>query len=159
MEVRVRLAADVEIAADGFSEEVRDALPEAVGVELRRVAPEHAVVFGDDVHAAVRLQHALHFGEHFLRVRHGLREMAADGEIERFVFEGQRERIRSPEGCSGKLLPRFFQVRLLEIDAGQGRLGKELGESFRDLAGAAADVEDMLRRRSAVSFEDGPLLD
>src|SRR6267143_6397410 len=49
---RVHLSPDVQIAADRRAVEVGDALPEAVGVEPRRVAPEHPVVLGNEVQPA-----------------------------------------------------------------------------------------------------------
>src|SRR5204863_9551133 len=54
-EVRERLAADVQIAADRGAVAVGNALPEAVGIEFRGMAPEHAVILGDEVQAAAGL--------------------------------------------------------------------------------------------------------
>ncbi len=54
VEQRERLPPDVQIAADGRTIDRRNPLPEAVGIELRRVAEEHSVVFGDQVQPLTR---------------------------------------------------------------------------------------------------------
>src|SRR2546427_295141 len=89
-EVREGLAADVQIATDRRAVAVRDALPEAVRVQLGGMAPEHSVVLGDQVQAAPRLEHARHW--------------AADA-AGRWALPAARSPPSAPPGCGPSIRP------------------------------------------------------
>ena len=91
--MREDLAADVQIATDRGAVEVRDALPEAVRVQLGGMAPEHSVVLGDQVQAAPRLEHPHHFAECSARIGERLQHVAADRQVELGIRKRQMQHI------------------------------------------------------------------
>src|SRR5471032_3620391 len=121
----------MHVATNGHTEERRKTLPEAVGSELGRMAEEHAVVLGDQMHTAAGTQNTADLGEDLRSVGHGLQEVAADHEVELRVGKRQGQRVavlkadaRSEVPAS---LPRSRQMLLFEINAGEGCLCKPLG--------------------------------
>jgi hypothetical protein len=118
------------------------------------VAPEHAVVFGDQVQAAAGLEHAHHLLDRAARVGQRLQHVPADRQIELRILEREVHRVVALEPDSvaeGRVLrARPLEVGFLEIHAGEAGLREEAREPGEDLSGPAADVEGEGRGRMAL---------
>ncbi|HMC22033.1 MAG TPA: hypothetical protein VKL19_09315 [Thermoanaerobaculia bacterium] len=155
------LSADVEIAADRLFVSPWDDLPESVRAELGPVAPQHAVVFGDEVRTSAGAEDAANLFQHLHRVGDRLQQVPADDEIELLIGKRQRERIADLESHARTKLrtarSRASEMLLLEVDADERRARIFRREPLSDLAGTATDVQ----HRSAsdpIAVEDRLLL-
>ena len=153
-EMGEHLAADVEVAADGGPVAVGNALPEPVRVQPGGVAPEHAVVLGDQVQAAAGLEHADHLLDRASRVGQRLQHVPADRQIELRILQREVHRIIALEAdavAERRVLgARPVQVGFLDVHAGEAGLREEAREPGDDLSGSAADVHNGPRGRMAL---------
>src|SRR4051794_8726580 len=154
VEEREGLASDVEIAADTRGVTRRKPLPEAVRIEIGRMAKQHSVILGDDVNASARTKHAPDLLQHARGIGNCLDQMPADHVVERRTIERKRQRVANLESNALSELraasARQREMRLLEVDADERRIRKRCGESRGNFAGAASDVEHAAFRRMAL---------
>ena len=124
--MRERLAADVQVAADGGPVAVGDPLPEAIRVEARRMTPQHPVVLGDRGACGLRAGARVYLGEDALRVGNGLQDMTADRQIELRVDQRELHGVVALEldalAEAARTGAGAHQVRLLEIDSDEASL-------------------------------------
>ena len=95
------------------------------------------------IDAAARLQHARHFGERLLRLRHVVQHQHQRRHVEPFVVDRQRLELAAPkvDVVEARQTPlRGLQHRRRGVDGNDAR--DERRERRADLTGAAAEIAD-----------------
>ena len=134
----------------------------AWSTQKRSGSKSGCVILGQQVQPAAGPQHAPDLVEHLVEMRHGLRHVAAHDQIERRVRELQRERVADVEphtiAIRVAIPARQHEVAFEDVDAHDVRIAVQVGKPARDLAGAAAQVQDAQRPGQPVACEQRLLL-
>jgi hypothetical protein len=104
-----------------------------------------------------RLEYPGDLGQYQAEVRHRLRHVPADDQVEAGIGDIEREGVALRVGDAiaegHAVAPRACKVAFEDVDAGQRRLRIALRKPARDLAGAAAQVQDAQRAGQPVAIE------
>src|ERR1700728_2681883 len=143
---REAVSADVEIGARGGGKCFHCRVPKIVGIVLRVLEMEHAVVFGDQVDIAAGPRDAGELGDYLIGVRDRMQDVAADRQIVRFIGGVEAEDCLMLEAETWRKicvsLAGKVEVGVDDVDTENLRLGKKLGEAGGGFAGPAAGVQD-----------------
>ena len=133
----------------------RPHVPEVPRIERPALKVQHAVVFGDQVQVASRARNARKLGDHALRVRNGLKDVATHGQIESAVVRSEREHAlvleRKPRRQLGIARLGALEMRVDDVHSEHAGLWKELGQARCRFSGAATRFEYPRRSRQHVA--------
>src|SRR5207237_6116120 len=144
-----------QIGLRRVAEALRRDVPKVARIERSALEMQYAVVFGDQMKVAAPPRNAHELGEHAIGMRNRVDDVPAHRQIETAVFDAElvhalaleREPRRKPRITRS----RKVEVRIDDVDAEHTRVGKQIGEPRRRLAGPASGVENARRLRQRVA--------
>src|ERR1700722_4326336 len=79
------MAPDEEVRARALPKARRGHMPEVAWIDGGALEVQHVVVFGNQVQVPAASRHSYELGDHLIRVRDGMKHVAAYGEVEAAV--------------------------------------------------------------------------
>src|SRR5208337_203131 len=97
-----RVPSNEQVGPGCRSKAGRALMPEIPRVERAALKVKHAVVLGNQVQGTSPARHSRKFGDHAIRVRDGMKDMAAHGQVETTVGRLKLENTLVLERQSGR---------------------------------------------------------
>jgi uncharacterized protein (TIGR03790 family) len=156
--IRMRLSPDVKITSERLGIGDWIPTPKRLGAPFGRMTPEHSIILDEGMDATSGAKDASHLGESTPSIRHRLKNVTRDHQIERRIGERKLEGVahlkRGAIGEASAARPGSLEVLFFEVDADERRTAKRLGEANDDLGRSASDVEDARAVRERMSIEN-----